>query len=93
MGKEKKSAESLRQELAEQRAACSEHQKDLEVLQTELRALDSMGRRQAITQCPGDSEDHAGTSEVSTPALPTPSVTLCYNLCQICFLIVQPYLC
>lgn len=55
--------ESLRQELAEQRAACSEHQKDLEVLQTELRALDSMGRRQAITQCPGDSEDHAGTSE------------------------------
>ncbi|XP_055289979.1 protein FAM184B [Moschus berezovskii] len=55
--------ESLRQELAEQRAACSEHQKDLEVLQTELRALDSMGRRQAITQCPGHSEDHAGTSE------------------------------
>ncbi|XDB51283.1 hypothetical protein ABFV05_004899 [Capra hircus] len=55
--------ESLRQELAEQRAACSEHQKDLEVLQTELRALDSMGRRQVITQCPGDSEDHAGTSE------------------------------
>ncbi|XP_069449866.1 protein FAM184B isoform X2 [Ovis canadensis] len=55
--------ESLRQELAEQRAACSEHQKDLEVLQTELRALDSMGRWQAITQCPGDSEDHAGTSE------------------------------
>uniref|UniRef100_A0A8C2PC28 Protein FAM184A/B N-terminal domain-containing protein n=1 Tax=Capra hircus TaxID=9925 RepID=A0A8C2PC28_CAPHI len=51
------------QELAEQRAACSEHQKDLEVLQTELRALDSMGRRQVITQCPGDSEDHAGTSE------------------------------
>lgn len=42
------------------------------MLQTELRALDSMGRRQAITQCPGDSEDHAGTSEVSTPALPTP---------------------
>ncbi|XP_065763168.1 protein FAM184B isoform X2 [Muntiacus reevesi] len=55
--------ESLRQELAEQRAACSEHQKDLEVLQTELRALESMGRRQAITQCPGDSEDRAGTSE------------------------------
>ncbi|XDC56345.1 hypothetical protein R6Z07M_007527 [Ovis aries] len=55
--------ESLRQELAEQQAACSEHQKDLEVLQTELRALDSMGRWQAITQCPGDSEDHAGTSE------------------------------
>ncbi|XP_052498351.1 protein FAM184B isoform X2 [Budorcas taxicolor] len=55
--------ESLRQELAEQRAACSEHQKDLEVLQTELRTLDSMGRQQVITQCPGESEDHAGTSE------------------------------
>ncbi|XP_043726854.1 protein FAM184B isoform X2 [Cervus elaphus] len=55
--------ESLRQELAEQRAACSEHQKDLEVLQTELRALESMGRRQVITQCPGDSENRAGTSE------------------------------
>ncbi|XP_059959831.1 protein FAM184B [Mesoplodon densirostris] len=55
--------EALRQELAEQRAACSEHQKDLEALQAELRAPGSVGRRQAISQCPGDSEDHAGTAE------------------------------
>ncbi|XP_007449885.1 PREDICTED: protein FAM184B [Lipotes vexillifer] len=55
--------EALRQELAEQRAACSEHQKDLEALQAELRAPGSMGRRQAISQCPGDIEDRAGTAE------------------------------
>ncbi|XP_070469200.1 protein FAM184B isoform X1 [Equus przewalskii] len=55
--------ESLRQELSEQRAACSEHQKDLEVLQAELRALSSSGRQQAIGQCPGDSEDHTVTAE------------------------------
>ncbi|XP_061047243.1 protein FAM184B [Eubalaena glacialis] len=55
--------ESLRQELAEQRAACSEHRKDLEALQAELRALGSVARRQAITPCPGDSEDRAGTAE------------------------------
>ncbi|KAJ8790035.1 hypothetical protein J1605_004787 [Eschrichtius robustus] len=64
--------ESLRQELAGQRAACSEHRKDLEALQAELRAPGSVARRQAITPCPGDSEDRAGTAEVSTPALPMP---------------------
>nr|XP_008510067.1 PREDICTED: protein FAM184B-like [Equus przewalskii] len=67
--------ESLRQELSEQRAACSEHQKDLEVLQAELRALSSSGRQQAIGQCPGDSEDHTVTAEVSAPALPCPRHT------------------
>ncbi|KFO25793.1 Protein FAM184B [Fukomys damarensis] len=48
--------ESLRQELSEQRAACSGHQKDLE-------ALRSVGRLQATMLCPGDSEDRAVTSE------------------------------
>ncbi|XP_013002782.1 protein FAM184B isoform X2 [Cavia porcellus] len=48
--------ESLRQELSEQRAACSEHQKDLE-------ALRNLGRRQATVLCPEDSEDRAVTSE------------------------------
>lgn len=66
------SAESLRQELWEQRAACSEHQKDLEALQAELRALGGSRRRQGIVQCPGDSEDHTHTAEVSAPALRTP---------------------
>lgn len=61
------SAESLRQELWEQRAACSEHQKDLEALQAELRALGSSDRRQAIGQCAEDSEDHTDTTEVSAP--------------------------
>ncbi|XP_042840808.1 protein FAM184B [Panthera tigris] len=55
--------ESLRQELSEQRAACSGHQKDLEVLQAELRALGSLGKPQATAQCPGDSEDHAVAAE------------------------------
>ncbi|XP_073898647.1 protein FAM184B isoform X1 [Castor canadensis] len=55
--------ESLRQELSEQRAACSEHQKDLEALRAELRALDSLGRQQDISPCPGDSEDHTNTTE------------------------------
>ncbi|XP_058402772.1 protein FAM184B [Diceros bicornis minor] len=55
--------ESLRQELSEQRAACSEHQKDLEALQAELRALRGLGRQQAIGQCPGDSEDRTVTAE------------------------------
>ncbi|XP_010989328.3 protein FAM184B [Camelus dromedarius] len=55
--------ESLRQELSEQRAACSEHQKDLEALQAELRALGSLRQRQAITPRPRDSEDHASTAE------------------------------
>ncbi|XP_078223584.1 protein FAM184B isoform X10 [Callithrix jacchus] len=52
--------ESLRQELSEQQAACSGHQKDLEALQAELRAL---GRHQASSQCPGDSEDHTIATE------------------------------
>ncbi|XP_037386445.1 protein FAM184B [Talpa occidentalis] len=51
--------ESLQKELSEQRAACSEHQKDLEA----LRALGSLGRRQATAPCPGDREDHAITAE------------------------------
>ncbi|KAM5285172.1 protein FAM184B isoform 3-T5 [Hipposideros larvatus] len=55
--------ESLRQELWEQRAACSEHQKDLEALRAELRALGGSRRRQGIVQCPGDSEDHTHTAE------------------------------
>ncbi|XP_048220084.1 protein FAM184B [Perognathus longimembris pacificus] len=50
--------ESLRQELSEQRAACSEHQKDLEGLQAELRALGSSRRQQLISPCPEDSENH-----------------------------------
>lgn len=66
------SSESLRQELSEQRAACSEHQKDLEALRAELRALDSLGRQQDISPCPGDSEDHTNTTEVSTLPLLTP---------------------
>ncbi|XP_037598713.1 protein FAM184B isoform X3 [Cebus imitator] len=53
--------EALRQELSEQQAACSGHQKDLEALQAELKAL---GRRQASSQCPGDSEDHIIATEV-----------------------------
>ncbi|XP_007101939.2 protein FAM184B [Physeter macrocephalus] len=54
--------EALTQELAEQRTACSEHQ-DLEAPQAELRAPGSVGRRQASSQCPGDSEDRASTAE------------------------------
>ncbi|XP_012493909.1 PREDICTED: protein FAM184B [Propithecus coquereli] len=56
--------ESLRKELSEQQATCSEHQKDLEALQAELRALGSLSRRQATGQCPGDNEDHAIATEV-----------------------------
>ncbi|XP_037687338.1 protein FAM184B [Choloepus didactylus] len=55
--------ESLQQELSEQRAACSKHQKDLEALQAELRAPGGLGRQQSIPQTPGDSEDHAITAE------------------------------
>ncbi|XP_059020966.1 protein FAM184B [Mustela lutreola] len=55
--------EALKQELSEQRAACSEHQKDLEALQAELRSLGGLGRRQAVAQCPGDSEDHTVPAE------------------------------
>uniref|UniRef100_A0A8C6W1A6 Family with sequence similarity 184, member B n=1 Tax=Nannospalax galili TaxID=1026970 RepID=A0A8C6W1A6_NANGA len=55
---------SLRQEMPEQRAACSEHQKALEVLQAELRAQGPLGRWQAISQRSGDSEDHTITTEV-----------------------------
>lgn len=42
------------------------------MLQAELRALGSSGRRQATAQCPGDSEDHTSTAEVRAPALSTP---------------------
>ncbi|XP_069350496.1 protein FAM184B [Eulemur rufifrons] len=60
--------ESLRQELSEQQATCSEHQKDLEALQAELRALGNLSRQQATGQCPGDSEDHAvATEELGGP--------------------------
>ncbi|XP_012864346.1 PREDICTED: protein FAM184B [Dipodomys ordii] len=55
--------ESLRQELSEQRAACSEHQKDLEVLRAELRALGSLRRQQVINPCPENSEDHTENTE------------------------------
>ncbi|MBZ3887528.1 Protein FAM184B [Sciurus carolinensis] len=55
--------ESLRQELSEQRALCSEHQKELEALQAELKALGSLGRRQATGPCLADSTDHAIVSE------------------------------
>uniref|UniRef100_A0A8D0X9W5 Protein FAM184A/B N-terminal domain-containing protein n=1 Tax=Sus scrofa TaxID=9823 RepID=A0A8D0X9W5_PIG len=64
--------ESLRQELSEQRAACSEHQKDLEMLQAERRAPGSMGRRQAITQDPGDSEGHTTGEEGGCPGQEAP---------------------
>ncbi|XP_064142390.1 protein FAM184B [Loxodonta africana] len=62
--------ESLRQELSEQRATCSEHQKDLVALQAQLRALGSSGQQQASPWPPGDSKDQALTEEVS--ALPCP---------------------
>ncbi|XP_054437947.1 protein FAM184B [Pteronotus mesoamericanus] len=55
--------ESLRQELWQQRAACSEHQKDLEALQAELRAVGSSDQRRAIGQGAGDMEDHVDTTE------------------------------
>lgn len=66
------SAEALRQELWEQRAACSEHQKDLEALQAELRALGSSDRRRAAGQRAEDSEGHTD-AEVSAPGPPTHS--------------------
>uniref|UniRef100_G3TF41 Family with sequence similarity 184 member B n=1 Tax=Loxodonta africana TaxID=9785 RepID=G3TF41_LOXAF len=55
--------ESLRQELSEQRATCSEHQKDLVALQAQLRALGSSGQQQASPWPPGDSKDQALTEE------------------------------
>ncbi|KAM6220861.1 protein FAM184B [Rhynchocyon petersi] len=55
--------ESLRQELSEQRAACSQHQQDLVVLQAQLRTLGNTGQQQADPQPPGDSEDHGLTTE------------------------------
>uniref|UniRef100_A0A8C9AHT4 Family with sequence similarity 184 member B n=1 Tax=Prolemur simus TaxID=1328070 RepID=A0A8C9AHT4_PROSS len=55
--------ESLRQELSEQQATCSEHQKDLEAMQAELRALGSLSRQQATGQCPEDNKDHAIATE------------------------------
>ncbi|XP_051021083.1 protein FAM184B [Acomys russatus] len=64
--------ESLRQELTEQRAACSEHQKALEILQNELRALGPSGKQQATNQCSGDSIDHTFIAEdVGVPGLPS----------------------
>ncbi|XP_021017608.1 protein FAM184B [Mus caroli] len=55
--------ESLRQELTEQRVACCEHQKALEMLQNELRAVGPLGKWQATTQCPGDRRDHTFITE------------------------------
>ncbi|XP_076794579.1 protein FAM184B isoform X2 [Arvicanthis niloticus] len=55
--------ESLRQELIEQRVACCEHQKALEMLQNELRAMGPLGKWQAINQCSGDSRDHTFITE------------------------------
>ncbi|XP_057581800.1 protein FAM184B [Hippopotamus amphibius kiboko] len=57
--------ESLRQELAQQRAICSEHREDPEVLPAELDAQGSVGRRQAVTQRPGHSDGHTGPAEQS----------------------------
>ena len=59
--------ESLRQELAEQRSACSE-QKTLEVLQNEQRAPGPLGK----WQCSGNDTNHTFTAEVSAWPLPTP---------------------
>ncbi|XP_031198037.1 protein FAM184B isoform X3 [Mastomys coucha] len=55
--------ESLRQELTEQRVACSEHQKALEMLQNELRTMGPLGKWQATNQCSGDSRDHTFITE------------------------------
>ncbi|CAH7452735.1 Fam184b [Phodopus roborovskii] len=55
--------ESLKQELTEQRAACSEHLKALEMLQNEQRAVDPLGKWQAINQCSGDGTDHTFITE------------------------------
>ncbi|XP_021066685.1 protein FAM184B [Mus pahari] len=55
--------ESLRQELTEQRVTCCEHQKALEMLQNELRAVGPLGKWQAISQCSGDSRDHSFITE------------------------------
>ncbi|XP_007955553.1 protein FAM184B [Orycteropus afer afer] len=55
--------ESLRQELFDQRAACSEHQKDLAALQAQLRALGSSGQQQTSSRPTGDSEDQALPTE------------------------------
>ncbi|XP_036901263.1 protein FAM184B [Sturnira hondurensis] len=62
--------ESLRQELWQQRAACSEHQKDMEVLQAELRALGGSDQPRARA---GDSEDHVDTTEEGRSPSPTGS--------------------
>lgn len=59
--------ESLRQELTEQRVACCEHQKALEMLQSELKAMDPSGKWQAINQCSGNSRDHTFITEVPCP--------------------------
>lgn len=63
--------ESLRQELTEQRVACCEHQKVLEELQNELRAMGPLGKPQAINRCSGDSRDHTFiTEDVGVTGLP-----------------------
>ncbi|GAB1289636.1 Protein FAM184B [Apodemus speciosus] len=55
--------ESLGQGLTEQRVACCEHQRALEMLQNELKALGPLGKWQAINQCSGDRRDHTFITE------------------------------
>ncbi|XP_052054804.1 protein FAM184B [Apodemus sylvaticus] len=55
--------ESLKQELTEQRVACCEHQKAMEMLQDELKAMGLLGKWQVINQCSGDSRDHTFITE------------------------------
>ncbi|XP_075399710.1 protein FAM184B [Tenrec ecaudatus] len=55
--------ESLRQELSEQRIACSEHQQDLVALQAQLRALGNSGQQLAGPQSPGDSGHQGLTTQ------------------------------
>lgn len=52
---------------------CSEHQKDLGGAADWAEALDSMGRWQAITQCPGDSEFMLGLQRSAPLPCPHPS--------------------
>ncbi|XP_035308502.1 protein FAM184B [Cricetulus griseus] len=66
--------ESLRQELTEQQAACSEHQKALEMLQKEQRVLGPLGKWQAINQCSGNGTDHTFITEDVGVAGPPGSV-------------------
>ncbi|XP_006884593.1 PREDICTED: protein FAM184B [Elephantulus edwardii] len=66
--------ETLRQELSEQRAACSEHQQDLASLQAQLRALSNSGQQMADSMAPGDSEEQALTAEEVGPVPETPEL-------------------